>query len=178
MPPRSSLRKLPTELRDELDKLLRGGRHTIREITDHLRVLGVDTSKSAVHRYSQDFERVAEDIRLTREMARAVGRELGDAANNDATRMLVESMQALVLRARMQLSTSDEIETKAVADLARSIKDLQGALRGSVDIELKIRSEVAREAAKAAEESATRQGLTAETIEAIKAQILGVAKRG
>src|SRR5437868_2725981 len=65
MPKKSHLRTLAPELRDELDRLLRDGRHTIRQVTDHLRALGVQTSKSSVHEYSQEFERVMEDVRRT-----------------------------------------------------------------------------------------------------------------
>src|SRR5437868_4546050 len=84
MPKKSHLRTLAPELRDELDRLLRDGRHTIRQVTDHLRALGVQTSKSSVHEYSQEFERVMEDVRRTREFARAVGAELVEVGQNSA----------------------------------------------------------------------------------------------
>jgi hypothetical protein len=179
MAKRSNLRKMPEELREELDRLLRDGRHTVREVADYLRSMGVETSKSAVGRYSKNFERVAQEIRETREMARAIGKELSDVGGNDATRMLVESLHALILRARMQLGDSgDDIDPRKVSDLAKSVKDLQMALKSSVDVELKIREEAMRDAAAVVEESATQQGLSADTVAAIREKILGVAKRG
>lgn len=173
---KSSIHKLPEELRSELDRLLGDPSLTLIQITEHMRKLGAGVSKSAVHRYSQDLERVTQDIRLTREMARAVGRELEDLDGGDSTQLLVESLQALLLRARMQLAESGELDPEQVSFLARSVKDLQTAQKSSVDMRLKLRQQVAKEAAKAAEETAVAQGLSRETVEAIKSRILGIAQ--
>jgi len=177
MAPRSSIRKLPDELRKELDRLLNDGQFTLIQITEHMRALGADVSKSSVHRYSQDFERMAEDIRLTREMARAVGRELKDDIDGNATQMLVESMHALLLKSRMQLADSGDIDAKSVSDLAKAVKDLQTAAKSSTDMRMKLREQVAREAADVAGEMVEKQGLSAETVENIKERILGIGKR-
>lgn len=174
---RSSIRKLPPELRAEIDRLLTDGRHTLREITDHLRSMGAEVSKSAVHRYSQEFEDVAKDIRIAREMAQAIGRELEDATEGDAGRLGIESLQALLFRARAQIASSGEIEIGDFEKLARAAKDLQAAWKSNVDTELKVRERAARDAAKVAEEAAVESGLSAPTVELIKARILGIAKR-
>jgi len=168
---------LPNDLRVEIDRLLRDGKFTIVQITEHMRTMGADVSKSAVHRYSQDFERMTEDIRLTREMARAVGRELKDDVEGNATQMLVESMHALLLKARMQLSDSGDIDAGSVSDLAKAVKDLQVASKSSVEMRLKLRAEFAREAAAAVDEVATKQGLSADTVQSIKERILGIGKK-
>lgn len=174
---KSSIRLLPDELRTELDRLLADGRHTIAEVTAHLRGLGAGVSRSAVHRYSQDFEKVAQDIRLAREMAQAIGRELEAVPDGDSGRLAIESLQALLLRARMQLASGDELDVAALAQLSRAAKDLQSALKSNVDVELKVRERAAREAADAAEQVAVEQGLSAGTVDAIKERILGIAKR-
>jgi hypothetical protein len=177
MPPRSKVRQLPQELRAELDRLLSDGRLGIREVTDHLRKLGADVSKSAVHRYSQDFERIAEDIRLSRQMAEALGREL-EQVPGDAGRLAIESLQALLLRARMQLgSDADGIDLEDFGRLARACKDLESARKSNVDVEIRIRERTARDAADAAAQVATEQGLSEGTVEAIRARILGIAQR-
>ena len=177
MATRSSIRKLPEELRAVLDSLLRDDKCTIVQITDHLKTLGANVSKSAVHRYSQDFDRMADDIRLTREMARAIGRELKDDIDGNATQMLVESMHALLLKARMQLADSGDIDAKSVSDLAKAVKDLQTASKSSAEMRLKLRDQVVREAAAAVDEVSEKQGLSAETVQAIKERILGIGKR-
>ncbi len=175
---RSSIRRLPRELRAELDRLLSDGQMTIRELTAHLQTLGADVSKSAVHRYSQDFERMAKDIRLAREMAVAIGRELEAVPSGDAGRLAIESLQALLLRARMEIADGEKLKVREVAELARAAKDLSAALKTNVDVEIRIRKQTAEEAADAAEEAGKAAGLTAATIDVIKSQILGIAQRG
>lgn len=174
---RSTIRRLPPELRAELDRLLADGRHTIRDVTAHLQKLGADVSKSAVHRYSQDFERVAKDIRLAREMATAISSELEQMPDGDAGRLAIESIQTLLLRARIQLGDQEELSMKELADLSRAAKDLSSALKANVDVELKIRARAAKEAADAAEEVGRAEGLTSTTVDAIRERILGIARR-
>jgi len=176
MPSKSTIRKLPDELRAEVDRLLRDGKVTLVQIVEHLRAMGADVSKSAVHRYSQDYERMAEDIRLTREMARAVGREVRDDVDGNATQMLVESLHALLLKSRMQLADSGDIDAKSVSDLAKAVKDLQTASKSSAEMRLKLREQVAREAAQVVDEVAPKEGLSTATIETIKERILGIGR--
>lgn len=179
---RSTVKALPPEVRRELDRILTDGHHTLDQIVEHLRRLGAPVSRSALGRYSQEFEAMLADIRLTREMAAAVGRELSDLADGDATEMLVESLQALLLKARKQLIDGEEIRAKDVADLARAVKDLATALRTKADLVAKIREEAEKNtksaAAKAAEAVARERGLSADTAAALKSQILGVKVGG
>jgi len=176
---RSSIRKLPPELRAEIDRLLADGRYTIREITEHLRSMGAEVSKSAVHRYSQHFEEVAKDIRVAREMAAAIGRELEDVPEGDAGRLLVESLQVLIFRARAQMLESGDIDPGELQKLAMAARDLSTAFKSHVETEIRIRerAKAAKDAAREAEAAAHEQGLSTPTIEMIKARILGIAKR-
>lgn len=171
---KSSITKLPRELRTELDRLLVDGKHTIAEVVQHLQGMGGDVSWSAVQRHSVKLEDVARDIRLSREMAQAIGRELADVPDGDNGRLVIESMQALLLRARMQISSESELNVKEVAAIAAAVRDLQSALRLNVETEMKIRDRVAKEAARAAADVATERGVSAETVTAIKERILGI----
>jgi len=171
----STITRLPQELRSQLDRLLTQGKFTLVEITDHMRQLGADVSKSAVHRYSQHHEKIASDIRLTREMANAIGRELEDVTG-DSGRLVIESMQAILLRARMQIASGEEIDPKQLGELARAAKDLQHALKLNVDTEIKIRERVVKEAADVVEKAATAEGLSAATVTAIKEKVLGIGR--
>lgn len=174
MPRKSSIRALSTELRRELDRLLGEGRHTHKEVAEHLRSMGAQVSKSAVGRYSQDYERVMKDIRLSREMALAISKDLEDTTGADPSRLVIESLQALLMRARMQLADADEIDIEQLGYLSRSVKDLAGALKTNVETEIRIRDRVTKEAAAAAEKVAVSAGLSVATVESIKASILGV----
>lgn len=178
MPPKSSIRQLPDPLRAEVDRLLADGRFSLDQVIQHLKTLGAEVSRSALGRYSQDFERVAQDIRMTREMARAVGRELSDLTDGDATTMLVESLHALLLKSRMQLADGEDISPKAVADQARAAKDLATALRIRADMEIQIeeraRRKVEAEMKRRIEEARASGGFDAGTAEEAL-RILGFA---
>lgn len=182
MPERSSVRKLPDEIRAEVDRLLTDGRYTLDHILSHLRSLGCEQiSRSALGRYSQQFDAVVQDMRLTREMAQAVGRELSDLVDDDATQLLVGSLQALLLKARMQIASDQAIAPKDVADLARAAKDLQAALRSRAHLHAQARkelaAEVARQTAAAAENierMASEHGLSAAVAAQLRREVLGV----
>lgn len=178
MPRKSNLVKLDQGLRDELDRLLREGKHTITAITDHLKALGADTSRAAVGRYSQNFDRVMQDVRRTREMARAIGKELSDVSDQDSTRLLTETLQSLLLKALMQLGENEgEADAGELADMAKAIKDVGQAMKTSVDVELKVRQKALDDAAKVVVETGKKEGLSEETVNLIREKILGV-KRG
>lgn len=170
---RRPLADLDPAIKLELDRLLSNGRHTIKQVTQHLKAMGAPVSKSAVGRYSQNFERVAADIRMSREMAQVVGAELANTPD-DSGRMVIESLQALLLRARIELGESGELDPQAVALLSRSAKDLQTALRSNTETSQKVRERALKDAAATVEKTAVVQGLSATTINIIKASILGL----
>ncbi len=174
---KSTIDALDPELRVELERLLGDKRFTIRSIVAHMRELGVEVSKSAVHRHRQTLDKIARDIRMAREVASAIGKEL-EETDGSITRAVVESLQALVLRAQTQVEDEDgTIDPKAVGSLAQAARDLASALKSSVDAELKIRAKVVKEAAEAATKVVTERGLSEEVANAIKASILGVSDR-
>lgn len=173
---RSTVKRLPDELRRVVDGLLGEGKYSLDQVVAHMRSLGANVSRSALGRYSQSYDSIAEDIRLTREMATAIGKDLA-ATDGDSGRLVIESLQALLLRARTQLSAGEELDAQELGALARAAKDLQSALRANVETELRIRQTVLRDAAEAASKAAAARGLTADTVADIKASILGVEKR-
>lgn len=176
MAARSSIKKLPTGIKAELDRLLRDDKLTHRQIVDHMRGIGADVSKSAVGRYAQNYNEFLSDIRFAREALEHAGTDLADLPTLDKGRLLAESLQALIIRARMQLGDGTELDIEEVSLLARAVKDVAGALKTSVDTDLKVRekSKLLTSAAEAATRVATERGLSAETVDAIREQILGV----
>lgn len=170
---KSSIRKLHPDLRREIDRLLDDERFTLEQVTDHMRTLGAEVSKSAVQRYNVQFQELRQELRVVREMSDTVGRELGES--DDHTRLIVESLQALLIKARMQHNGKDEIDDRSLKNLTESARNLAVALKSSVDTELKVRERFAREAAAEVEKEAKSEGLSADTIERVKAKILGLA---
>jgi hypothetical protein len=66
------------------------------------------------------------------------------------------------------------LDGKEAALLARAIRDLTSAEKTAGDT-ARLRRLIARQAAAAAETAARAQGLSADTVQAIRAEILGVA---
>ena len=181
MPPKSKIKALPPQIRKELDRLLAGGAHTLDQVVAHLRQLGAPVSRSAVGRYSQEFEEVAAHIRESREIAGAFARELGEVPEGDMGRVLIEIVHRLVFKASVaKLRDGDAIDAVDAARLAKAIKDLAAGSKIGLDTEIKIREQVAaetaRQAAGEAEAVGREKGLSAETVEAIKSRILGIKR--
>lgn len=179
MPSRSKIKTLPAPIRKELDRLLAGGAHTLDQIVAHLQKLGAPVSRSAVGRYSQEFEEVAAHIRESREIASAFARELGEVPEGDMGRVLIEIVHRLVFKAGVaKLRDGDAIDAIDAARLAKAIKDLAAGSKIGLDTEIKIREQARKEAlekaAEAAQGAADQAGLTPEQWGLIRAQILGV----
>lgn len=179
MPRKSSIKKLPPELRKEIDKLLADGRHTIDQIVANLQSLGAEISRSSVGRYSKQFEEVAAKMRESREIAAAFARELGEVPEGDTGQILVEIMRNLVFKLALNANEKDDdVEIKDVMRLAKAIKDLSRASKTGVEIEAKIREQARKEALeKAANDAAgaaKQAGLTEAQFGLIRAKILGV----
>jgi hypothetical protein len=170
----SSITRMPPELRREIERLLGEGR-TYDEIVGAVRTLGGQVSRSAVGRHALEWRELTDRLRLAREMSQAIGREL-DEVDGDAGRLVIESLQGLLLQAQLELG-KDAVDPATIASMSRAVRDLQSALKTNVDTEFKIRERAAKDAAKAVEQVATEQGLSGPTVEAIKASILGIARR-
>ena len=174
---KSSLRRLPPEILQEVNRLLSEGRFTLAEILEHLRGMGVETvSRSALGRQKQKIDRIAAKLRQSREMTETLVKEIGPSVvEGQQGRLLVQTLRDLVfdhLAARVEEGDVDD--PKALMALARTLKDMAQANRLDRDFETKVRERVQKETVKAVEDSAREAGLSAETVEAIKGRILGI----
>ncbi len=178
-----SIAKLDPALKDELDNLLRDGRHTIAEITAHLRNLGAPVSQSAVGRYHHKFDQIGRRMRESREIAGVWAAKIGSEPQGDIGRVVMEMLRTLAFDVTLDL-TENDAETgipKALADpgaigaLALAMQRLESATKTSFERELKARKAALEEAAKVVEKIAAKGGMKAETREEIKRGILGIA---
>lgn len=96
MPRKSTVRRLPPELREQIGQLLEQGR-TLSEITAHLNQLGAEVSRSALGRYKQHLDKVGEKLRRSREVAEALIAKLGAAPESKALRLNVELMHGALM---------------------------------------------------------------------------------
>jgi hypothetical protein len=137
-------------------------------------------SRSALGRHVQGLAEVTERIRNSRAVAEAIVKQLGDAPESSAARTNIELLHTAV----MELFTGTEggaaftPDAKSVAFLSRAMADLTGASRKNVDfiaaVEKRAGDRAKAAAATAVDAVGRERGLTAATLEAIKAGIFGV----
>lgn len=169
----SSIDRLPAEIREEIGRLRDAGR-TIDEILAHLRTLEVGVSRSALARHTQELDAIAETIRRSRGIAEGVTRALGEDEGRVA-RFNVEMCHAIVMKAMVgEDGQPAEFDPKELMFISTTLQKLTQAAKTDADLALRIRREAAQAAAKEAEAAAGEMGLSRETVETIKARILGV----
>lgn len=184
MAQKSSIDRLPKEIKEAIDTLLKGDRHTYDEILDKLNELheDADISRSALGRYAKRTANYRREKKRTNDVIEIMSKNMGEVAESKLGRVVVELLQSAILD--LMLARYDEdgepvpVDPKTLAQLSQASKNLQYAMKISVDQEMKIREDERRqakeEAVKAVEKTAREKGLTKDTVEAIKAGILGV----
>jgi len=180
---KSSIATLDPALREELDRLLRDDRHTIAEITEHLRGLGAPVSQSAIGRYHQKFDQIGKRMRESREIAAVWAAKIGKEPQGDIGRVVMEMLRTLAFDVTLDLTEVDPetgqpkalMEPGAIGALALAMQRLESATKTSFERELKARKAALEEAAKVVEKIAAKGGMKAATREEIKRGILGIA---
>lgn len=170
MPPRSKITTLPPEVKAWLDAALVGGDFSGYEaLAAELRDKGYDISKSAIHRYGQEFEDRLSALKMASQQARAVVEAAPDnegAVNEALMRLVQEKLFQLLMAQEGQIDLPKV--AKAVAELGKASvvqKKWQAEVR-----------EKARAVADAAESLASKGGLTGATVQQIRKMILGIAE--
>ena len=168
---KSTIRRLPPEIRQTIDGLLKAGR-TYDEIVAKLSELDVTVSRSALGRYGKEFKKVGENMLRAREIASVFVEKLGAAPEGNQGRLITELLQTVVFD---KLVAGNSVEADDIFKLARAIRDLATSEKISAERELKIRKEVAGDAADKLAEAAKREGISAATIKKWRREVLGVA---
>ena len=145
---RSSIARLPPELREAVDAAIADGA-TIDEITALIRGEGGACSRSAVGRYTKN---VRDLIRQQQETDRGIEmwvRALGDRPEGRAGLILIETLRTMTLSTLAELSKREEPATpEELSRLSLVLKRIEGTD--------KLRIERERAAAKAAEKEAAK----------------------
>lgn len=186
MPRKSTVRRLPPELREQIGALLEQGR-TLTEIKAALDQLGAEVSRSALGRYKQHLDKVGEKLRRSREVAEALIAKLGAAPESKALRLNVELMQGAILDLLLKINEEgcgDEdaksvaLEPQGAMLLGKALDHLSRASKADAELIGKIKEQADAAARKAAADTAAtaarKGGLSAESVEAIKREILGI----
>lgn len=176
MPARSAITTLPEQVRQELDRrLVAGSFSDYTALADWLAEQGWGISRSALHRYGQQFQSKIDDIRRSTEMARALREQVGDddGALNDASLRMAQRLLFDV----MQKVDPGQIEEIEIPKLVRALADLSRASVGQKKWQQQYDEAVRRraaEAAEAVETAAKSSGVSADGIAFMRRQILGI----
>ena len=169
MPPRSKVAGMPAEIKEWLDRALAENNFSDYELlAEELKARGYAISKSALHRYGQAFETRLSALKMASEQARAVV-----AAAPDEEGAVNEALMRLVQEHLFKLLMAEEGEfdlpkvARAVAELGRAT-----ATQKKWQAEVRARAEAA---AAAVEKIAKKGGLSAESVDQLRREILGIA---
>lgn len=173
----SKIDRLPPEIREEIGKQRSNGR-TIDEILAKLRELNiVDVSRSSLGRHVQDLDKLAEQLQHSRATAEALVARFGDAPENRAARLNIELLQSVIMRLHVtEDGTLPQFDAKEINFIADALHRLARASKDDADLQAKLQKQATERAAAAAEKIAKARGLSVDTVEAIKSEILGIRK--
>ncbi len=177
---RSTIDKLPEDVRRWLERALtESGFSGYAELEALMRDKGYLISKSAIHRYGQKIERRFGAIRAATEAARMLTE--GAADDKDArSEAVIALIQTELFESIVQLQEAEDGEIDPqdrVALLSKVAKNVATLSRASVNLK-KFQQEVrakAEAAASNAEKIARKGGLSAESVQALRREILGIA---
>jgi hypothetical protein len=179
---KSTIDKLPADVRAHIEKRLRENRLTLDELFADVREAFPDLpaapSRSALGRYRMGFEEVMQTQRAMSTAASALVAELGEDFDDKSGALLAQAVTTLATRATFGELEKENVEIGDVLDLARAAK----AAQESRSLNLKERKAVAQLAReKLLEEQkakldamGTKGGVTEETKRAIR-EVLGIS---
>lgn len=169
MPPRSKVAGMPAEIKEWLDRALAENNFSDYELlAEELKARGYAISKSALHRYGQAFETRLSALKMASEQARAVVAAAPDeeGAVNEALMRLVQEHLFKLLMAEEGKFDLPKV-ARAVAELGRAT-----VTQKKWQAEVRARAEAA---AAAVEKIAKKGGLSAESVDQLRREILGIA---
>jgi hypothetical protein len=173
----STIAKLDPVIKAEVDKAIREGRATIEDIVALIQKMGAQASKSAVGRYAVNAKKQMETYRQAQEVSKVWIQQIGDAPEGDVGRLVVELVRMLAFKSVSAMGEEDtSVSPEDLMFLSKAMKDLAGADKTAVDREIN-RQALQRQIKAAAdnvEKVAKSNGLTADAVQAIRAQILGI----
>lgn len=172
---RSTVKDLDPRIKAEVDAALRDDRLTIDEIVALIREAGGDVSRSAVGRYKQTFDEGMEVYRASQAMAQAWGKRLEEDPESNTAQLARSVLGSVALHTGQAMMQSGEaMPAGEVMFLAKALDHLSRAELSDTQRILRVRQEVAKQAATAAVKQAKASGLSDEAAEQIRQKILGV----
>ncbi|MBF0416998.1 MAG: DUF3486 family protein [Magnetococcales bacterium] len=172
MPQRSLVYELPQEIKGWLDEaLVEGNFSGYRALEVALREKGCEISRSALHRYGQDFERRLGALKMASQQAQAIAEAVPDEENalSDA---LIRLFQEKAFGYLIKMEADPKISFAALGQAIAQISGTSTALkRYQTEVRAKTKS-VAQEI----ETIARQGGLSGDAVASIRQHILGITQ--
>lgn len=170
---RSKIEGLPTAVKEWLDAALVGGNFSgYEQLEVELKKRGFDIGKSSIHRYGSQFEQRLATLKMASQQAKAIV----EAAPDDEG-AVSEALMRLVQEKLFQVMLDFQVDPNKplnIASAAKAIADLSRATVGQKKWLAEVR-EKARDAAETVTQVAKKGGLSAEAVDTIRREILGIA---
>lgn len=155
MAQKSSIERLPDDIRRKLQELLRDPRVTQLDATRRINAILEEEgypdrlSKSAVNRYAVKMEEVGAKLRQSREIAQMWIGRLGAAPQGEVGKLLNEMIRTLAFELALNMTEGHlgDIKPKMLKDMAVAIERLERAATTNLKREQEIRAQE-REAAR------------------------------
>jgi Bacteriophage Mu, Gp27 len=171
------IKRMPKDLKKELDALMRDGAHTSNQLAKWLRDNGFEISSRSLRQYREDFEQRLDSVRLATEQARIVCEQFKDDDPNMQTALmrLVQTQLFQVLAASNgedATKVRPEIAPINIGALARCVSNLIKAESDHQKWADRARARVATAEKKV--EEATTKGLSKTAAQQIKAVLMEI----
>ncbi|MFH2076624.1 MAG: DUF3486 family protein [Pseudomonadota bacterium] len=179
----SSVDRLPEDIREQLQALLRDPRCTQIDATHRINaILEAEghpdrISKSAVNRYVGRMEEVGAKLRETREIAQMWIGKLGAEPQGEVGKLLNEMVRTLAFKMAMRAHEAEDdepIDPKLLKSLAVSVYRLERAASENVKLEQEIRKRERERMKTEVERIAKKGGLSDAVAAEIRSKILGI----
>lgn len=184
MPRKSTIKILPDDQRQFIERLMRDDRHTLDEMLVLIREKFPEhgaPSRSSLGRYKQSFEEMAGRMRSNQEMARMLVSEFGEDVDDKAGALLAQAVTTLATHAALDANDPDakKLSAKEVGELARAARAVLQARTMSVKerqaIEASARAKLLREQETRLEEVRGTDGMSEQLEGRIRRILLGKA---
>lgn len=169
---KSTVETLPKEVKEWLDRaLVESNFSGYKLLAEEMKARGYEISKSAIHRYGQDFEDRLKTLKMVTEQARAVVQAAPDedgAVNDALVRLTQEKLFGVLMEIEVDPETVDLAKlAKAVAELGKT-----SVMQKRWLSEVRAKAEAA---AANVEKIAKKGGLSSASVEQLRREILGIA---
>lgn len=181
---KSSIDRLPPELREKLIELLQNPAITQKEIVDEINKAAGETvvSKSGVNRYKLRMDRFAAKSREAREVADAYIEKYGTENRNKLGKVVNEYIKLMVFDLTTELEelkdSDGEIKPEDLADIiykvSRAIKELEHAEKLNAQREAEIKAAVQKETAEKVETVCKQNGVSKDTMDMVLKEVFNI----